>query len=204
MLKNFSDISDENLVQLYRDTNKMHYLGELFKRYSLMCFAISVKYLKNEAEAQDAVMNIFEKCLIDIKKFEITNFKSWLHSVVRNHCLSLIRNEHKNVMSTAFNLNDENSFMDFEKLLHQNEDSNDKEKKLKMLEDAINMLNDKQKSCIELFYLQKKSYEDICSITGLNNNEVKSYIQNGKRNLKNILTEKGIDLIVLAWAIANV
>ena len=204
MAENFSDKKDEELVIIYRDTGKMIYAGELFKRYSLMCFAISMKYLKNENEAQDAVMNIFEKSLRDIKKFDITNFKNWLHSVIRNHCLMQLRNRKSKLLNDSIDITDENNFMKNQIQLHQNDDTKDKEEKIVMLEEAILLLGIKQKTCIELFYLQNKSYEDISKITGFSSNEVKSFIQNGKRNLKNILIEKGIDLTILICLGMNV
>lgn len=199
MLKNISDITDENLVKFYRDSGNMHFAGELFKRYSLMCYSISYKYLKDEAEAQDAVMNIFEKNLTDLKKFEIMNFKSWLHSVVRNYCLMLLRKRQVNLLKESFDVIDENKIVKFDNVLHQPDEILSKEKKFEMVEEAVNMLNEKQKVCIDLFYLQNKSYEDISEITGFTNNEVKSFIQNGKRNLKIILTDKGIDLMIIIW-----
>ncbi|NUM32486.1 MAG: sigma-70 family RNA polymerase sigma factor [Bacteroidetes bacterium] len=204
MLKNFSDINDENLVKMYRESGKMIYAGELFKRHLIMSYSISYKYLKDVAEAQDAVMNVFEKILTDLKKFEILNFKSWLHSVIRNHCLMLLRKKNINPVSESFDTSDENKIMKLDKYLHQPVEVLLKEKKLEMVEEAINMLNSKQKICIDLFYLKGKSYEEICEFTGFTNNEVKSFIQNGKRNLKIILTEKGIDLMIIIWLTAIV
>jgi RNA polymerase sigma-70 factor (ECF subfamily) len=52
------------------------------------------------------------------------------------------------------------------------------------LEKCIETLGDEQKQCVKLFYLQEKCYKEITESTGFDMNKVKSYIQNGKRNLK--------------------
>ena len=67
-----------------------------------------------------------------------------------------------------------------------------KEVKLQQLEEGITKLNSEQKICVELFYLQNKSYVEVAEITGYELNQVKSYIQNGKRNLKIYLEKKNV------------
>ena len=67
--------------------------------------------------------------------------------------------------------------------MHQNK-AEEKEVQYTQLEKAIEELNEDQRKCIELFYLKEKSYNDIVDLTGYTMNEVKSFIQNGKRNLK--------------------
>ena len=75
------------------------------------------------------------------------------------------------------------SFMETENGMHQNK-AEEKEAQYTSLETAIEELYEDQRKCIELFYLKEKSYNDIVDITGYTMNEVKSFIQNGKRNLK--------------------
>jgi RNA polymerase sigma factor (sigma-70 family) len=190
MLSNLEHQSDENLIVQYQQTNNRVAVGELFKRHSLMCYAVCVKYLKNEDDAQDATMNIFEQLFTDLKKHQVQHFKSWLHSVCRNHCLMLLRKKNPEV----FFAEEENDhfFMQMRQFMHQEDNAQEKEKKLLVLEDAIKELKNNQRLCIELFYLKLKSYEEIAAITGLSMNEVKSNLQNGKRNLKIALNEKGI------------
>jgi RNA polymerase sigma-70 factor (ECF subfamily) len=73
--------------------------------------------------------------------------------------------------------------METESGLHLNK-AEEKEKQFVALENAIEELSAEQKKCVDLFYLKEKSYVEIAEITGFTLNEVKSYIQNGKRNLK--------------------
>lgn len=194
MLVNLKTESDENLVVNYQNTKNNLVVGELFKRHSLMCFTVCVKYLRDEDAAHDATMNIFEKLFNDLQKHQINNFKSWLHTVCKNHCLILLRKPNVLVSINEDEEENENLFMQLSNILNHDDDKQEKEEKLQAVENAILGLKDKQKQCIELFYLKQKSYVEIADITGYTENEVKSYIQNGKRNLKIILEQKGITI----------
>ncbi|MFM9944010.1 MAG: RNA polymerase sigma factor [Bacteroidia bacterium] len=185
---------DEELVIHYRASGDKMVVGELFKRHSLMCFAVCNKYFKNEEQAEDAAMNIFEKLFEDLKKHEVQNFKSWLHTVCRNYCLMQMRKQEMKINKNMVYLDDDTTFMELQNFSHQDINETDKEQKLITLENAIKELKDKQRECIELFYLQQKSYDEISQLTGYSNNDVKSSIQNGKRNLKILLSNK--DLIL--------
>jgi RNA polymerase sigma factor (sigma-70 family) len=193
--------SDENLVINYQNTKNNLVVGELFKRHSLMCYAVCMKYLKNDDAANDATMNIFEKLFTDLQKHQINNFKSWLHTVCKNHCLILLRKP--NVLVSIDESEEENShlFMQLSNVLNHDDNKHEKEEKLQVLEQSIFELKDKQRECIELFFLKQKSYQEISKQTGYTENEVKSYIQNGKRNLKILLEQKGITmgLALLLW-----
>ena len=193
--------SDENLVINYQNTKTNLVVGELFKRHSLMCYAVCMKYLKNEDAAHDATMNIFEKLFTDLQKHQINHFKSWLHTVCKNHCLILLRKP--NVLVSIDESEEENShlFMQLANVLNHDDYKQEKEEKLQILEQSIIELKDKQRECIELFFLKQKSYLEISKQTGYTENEVKSYIQNGKRNLKILLEQKGITmgLALLLW-----
>ncbi len=193
--------TDENLVINYQNTKNSLVVGELFKRHSLMCYAVCMKYLKNEDAAHDATMNIFEKLFTDLQKHQINNFKSWLHTVCKNHCLILLRKP--NVLVSIDESEEENShlFMQLTNVLNHDDNKHEKEEKLQVLEQSIVELKDKQRECIELFFLKQKSYQEISIQTGYTENEVKSYIQNGKRNLKILLEQKGITmgLALLLW-----
>jgi RNA polymerase sigma-70 factor (ECF subfamily) len=194
-------MSDAELLLLYQTRSNKQAIGELFKRHSLMCFTVCNKYLKNEDASQDAVMQIFENLFTDLVKHEITNFRSWLHSVARNHCLMILRKPELLLHISSTEEESENSFMEKLLPLHQTDNSAEMEHKLQELELALNTLQEKQKLCLQLFYLEKLSYEAIGEKSGLTQNEIKSAIQNGKRNLKIQLAEKGITymLTFMIW-----
>ena len=175
-----ADFSDTELIDRYKNSGDTYFAGELFQRYSHLVFGVCMKYLKNEDESRDAVMNIFEKLLTDLKRHKIENFKSWLHSVSRNHCLMYLR------ANKRFDLKyeeTETEFMEMHYTLHHTEDKLPEESFSK-LDDCIEKLADEQKQCVHLFYIEEKCYKEVAEQTGYDMNKVKSYIQNGKRNLK--------------------
>jgi len=178
------DTTDKKLVLKYQKTLNGSYVGELFERYGAMVFGVCLKYLKNQEDSKDAVIQIFEKILQDLKRMKVKHFKSWLYMVTKNYCLMQLR---KNKPSST-------SIEDLEHKLAQPEEETsftDRELRFKQLEDAIFKLKDQQRKCIELFYLKEMSYQQIESSTEFTLKEVKSNIQNGKRNLR-LLIEKEI------------
>jgi len=184
-LKKDSSGDDVSLIRSYRDTGDKEIVGILFERYATTVFGVCMKYLKNEDDSKDAVLQIFEKLMVDLKKYEISRFSSWLHSVAKNYCFMQLRNREALFTHDAA-LKEQQEFMESEALANQ-DDSYPEEFYLGNLENAIGSLNTDQKICIELFYLREESYQGIASLTGFSLNQVKSFIQNGKRNLRNYL-----------------
>ncbi len=183
-------LSDEQLVFAFCEKSENEFLQELFNRHLRLVFLICMKYLKDEDQAKDMSMIVFEKVSVDIKKFEIHTFRSWLHVVTRNACLMELR-KHSN--SKTIHIAEEKEMekiMESVSFVHP-EDTNNRELTLTQLESAISSLEPEQKQCIELFYLREKSYKEVADITGYSINQVKSSIQNGKRNLKIILINQG-------------
>lgn len=172
-------LDDADLVQRYRKSGDVQHLGVLFKRYSGLILGVCMKYLKNHAESEDAVMEIFEKLHLDLKRVEIDYFRGWLYTVARNHCLMKLRKAGLNVEFPE----------DLPPIAAVETDDFDTEKEasLQQLERALPHLKEEQKLCIELFYLQEKSYKQVASETGFSLNEVKTHIQNGKLNLKKLM-----------------
>ncbi len=179
----YNHFSDNELITEYKNTKNNVFVGILYKRYSHLVLGLSFKYLKDEDEAKDAVMQIFEKLLADLLKFNIEYFKSWLYTFSKNHCLMILRGKQSKLKKEIDIQIHADSFMETESGMHQNK-AEEKEVQYTQLEKAIEELNEDQRKCIELFYLKEKSYNDIVDLTGYTINEVKSFIQNGKRNLK--------------------
>lgn len=193
-------LTDEQIIDKYKKTSDKTWVGELYKRYTRFVFLVSMKYLKNEERCQDAVMQIFEKLFIDFHKHKIEKFKPWLHTVTRNHCLILLRKDQSMLQKEKKFQAEQDLFMESEDELHlDNKDENDKQ--LSCLKQAISDLNQEQKVCIEMFYLQEKSYKEIADETGFPEKKVKSYIQNGKRNLKIKITKMTAGLLLLFYLV---
>lgn len=184
----YNQLDDNELIKRYCSEDNSEFLGILFKRYSHLVLGLCIKYLKNEDEAQDLVMQIFEKLTSDLKKHKIEFFKSWLYTYSKNMCLMELRKK-QSQLKKDIELQENNIlFMDSSESLHLNT-KDVIENTILHLEAALNGLSKEQKQCIILFYYKNKSYNEIVDLTGFNTNEVKSYIQNGKRNLKNKIIE---------------
>ncbi|MFN8276954.1 MAG: sigma-70 family RNA polymerase sigma factor [Chitinophagales bacterium] len=181
--------TDEDLVQMYRNSHNTAYIGELYVRYTHLVMGVCMKYLKDEAAAEDATMQIFEKLIQELKKHHVQAFKPWLHTVVKNHCMMHFRQEtrqQKNELELK-----KSRAGDVENPFDEHlETEQEKHEVLEQLKSGLGRLKEGQRQCIELFYLQNKSYQEIAGQTGYSINEVKSYIQNGKRNLKLFISGK--------------
>lgn len=168
--------TDEELLIVYRKNGDVAILGNLYERYMGLVYGVCLKYLKDEDLAKDAVMAIFEELITKVKQHQINTFRSWLYVLARNYCLMQLRAGKK---LDIVNLD---AVMEFTPLLHP--EDNNREEAYKALEHCIDKLTGAQKQSIDLFYLKEKCYKEIAEITSFSLNEVKSYIQNGKRNLK--------------------
>lgn len=156
----------------------METLAVLYQRYMDLLYGVCLKYLKNPEASRDAVMHIFEELVEKLKKHEVDNFKSWVYTLAKNHCLMQLRTP-KNLKTTEFKVD----IMQSEEEVHLN-GALQREENLEKMERCLQTLSAEQKITVELFYLQNKCYKEIAEITGLEWNKVRSYIQNGRRNLK--------------------
>lgn len=176
-------ISDQQLLENFRRTHDEQWLGHLLERYTLMLFGVCMKYLKHEEEAKDAVQQVFLVAISEVKKYRIDYFKSWIYMVAKNHCLMKLRKKPgSNTVEVNEQILEGGTDPDQEQLIQEN-------LLYEQMNEALNELNPEQQTCVTLFYLEKKSYQQISEITGFSLMQIKSYIQNGKRNLR-ILIEK--------------
>lgn len=184
------EYTDGELIKAFKTNHDNIFPEELFNRYSHLVFGVCMKYLKNEDESKDAVMQIFENLLDVLKKQEVENFRSWLYTVSKNHCLIILRKQKstENVRAGYFE-KIHTEIMESQDVYHQY-NKTDLNEKLPYLQPAIEKLNDEQRKCIELLYLHDKSYQEVSSLTGYSLKQVKSYVQNGKRNLRNYLEKE--------------
>ncbi|ALJ00105.1 RNA polymerase sigma factor [Rufibacter tibetensis] len=178
--------NDLEMIQQYRETGDLAVVGALFERYTEMVYLICLKYLKNEDESKDATMHIFELLITALHKHEITNFKSWLHVLAKNHCLMYLRAQKTRGTDSI----DEKLLPIIEKTTYAElSQETEQEQQVQLLAKALEELGPEQRVCVDLFYLQKKSYKEVADLTGYEIGQVKSHIQNGKRNLKIYMTK---------------
>jgi RNA polymerase sigma-70 factor (ECF subfamily) len=186
--KRATEEDDDDLLKRFRKEGDIEILGRLYERYMVLVYGVCLKYLDDREEAKDEVMNIFERLVTAIPGQEINNFKSWLYAVTRNHCLMLLRSRKSEKARMETMLNDPTFFMEKMTEMHHVEDDDSLD--INRLEECIEKLGDQQRECIRLFYYYGCGYKEICKNLGLEEKKVKSYIQNGKRNLR-ICMEKG-------------
>ena len=188
MSHSIEQYSDATLLDLYKKDKDTKWIGHLFDRYTLLVLGVCMKYLKQVNDAKDATQQVFEKAFIEINKYEVTYFKSWIYSIARNHCLMQLRSKSHQPVFMEELPEDLGEHFITQELFDSKEDIH--EKQIENLSDAIQHLNEEQKTCVELFYLQKLSYREIEEKTGFSFQQVKSHIQNGKRNLRIYLEQK--------------
>ena len=173
-----------NLLREYRDYGDQAILGELFNRHIHLVYGLCLKYLKDRAASQDAVMDIYEHICEKLLGTEVSHFKSWLYMVSKNHCLMALRKSNREEASEIF--------MEFPDATHLKEEKISLEENLTALEECIDELKEDQKICVQQFFIEKRSYQEVERSTGMELKKVKSHIQNGKRNLRNCLEGKNV------------
>lgn len=182
----YTAITDQELLEKFYADRNNEWLGILLQRYTLLLLGVCMKYLKNEEDARDSVQQVFLKVIQELHKYKVDYFKSWLYMVAKNHCLMKLRDRQGKIPAE---LTEKMSATPAEETdtrsLLQNDHTYD------LMEGALRELSAEQQQCVTLFYLQKKSYQEISEFTGFTLLQVKSYIQNGKRNMK-IWIEKKI------------
>lgn len=179
-LKNISpsSLTDKELVALYKQSEDLAVLGELYQRYMELVYGVCLKYFKETEKAKDSVMLIFEELVSKLKKHEVDHFRAWLHQLAKNHCLMQLRTP-RNLKTVEFNT----EIVQSEENVHLNGEL-EKEENFERLEYCLTTLTSEQQQAIRLFYLENKCYNEIVEITGYDWNQVRSFIQNGRRNLK--------------------
>lgn len=182
----FRDQEDHVLLDAYCRYQQVDAFAELYKRYIHLLIGVCMKYLKNEQDAYDATADVFEKLLHHVHKQKIDNFKNWLYVYTKNHCLMVLR--HKEVEAKYIRHAKENGHILKELGLDGVHDETEKQYLIEHLMGKINGLSIEQKTCIKIYYLEERSYAEVAQETGYQIKQVKSYIQNGKRNLKKQIT----------------
>jgi RNA polymerase sigma factor (sigma-70 family) len=191
-LKNISSgkLSDAELVLAYKQSGDVNLVGTLYQGYMDLVYGVCLKYLKNPENAQDSVISIFEELVTKLQKHDVDNFKAWLYTLAKNHCLMRLRSEKRQIV-----VNVDVELMQSDENVHLNGEL-EKEENFKKLDYCLGQLQEEQRKVIELFYIQGKCYNEIAELTGMEWNQVRSYIQNGRRNLKLCMDSQKTQTIV--------
>lgn len=165
--------SDEELVTALCSGHRSA-LGHLWDRYAQLLYGVGLKYLKDAERSKDVVLELFTALPELLAKQPVQRFRPWVHTVMRNRCLMALRSDKSPHASMPDHLAMDNS----------TEDTILLESSLQQLEQAMEQLNDAQRTCIRMFYLDHLSYHQCAERTGYPVHQVRSHLQNGRRNLK--------------------
>ncbi|MEM9857495.1 MAG: sigma-70 family RNA polymerase sigma factor [Bacteroidota bacterium] len=185
-LQESENTAEKSLIKRYQKSGDLKVLGELYQKYMHLVYGVCLKYLKSREDSQDAVMQIFEKVTVSLLDSDVQNFKNWLFVVSKNFCLMQLRSKSYQQQQRQQDISE--SFVENSLVIHPVHDNEEMESDLSKLEECIDRLKAEQKTCVRLFYLEKKTYVEIVEATNFDLKKVKSYIQNGKRNLKLCMT----------------
>lgn len=172
--------SDEELVLALQGGHRAS-LGLLWDRYAHLLFGVGMKYLKDAERSKDAVADLFAKLPELLRKHEVARFRPWVHTVMRNHCLHLLRGDHREVRWDEMASQGIAADLESEAAVHEAD--------LQRLESAIGQLNEIQRDCIRLFHLERLCYAQVQERLGIDYDQLRSHLQNGRRNLRHILQQ---------------
>lgn len=171
--RKYKKYDDIHLVKVYKQSKDLQAWEELYFRYMPLVYGVSLKILKDKEKSEDMAMYLFQLLPELLEKYTINEFRPWLFTLTKNHCYAFIKKE----------LSEKENALSF--IIDDSiDDKNPSEKPLKSLNSCLSKLKKEQQVCIELFYYEQKSYQEIMEITGFSLNSIKSHLQNGKRNLK--------------------
>ncbi len=170
--------TDEQLLAAYLKSGDQRHLGILYERYMPMVYGVCLKIFKDVGKSEDAVMAIFEELTRKVREHQIESFRGWLYVLARNHCLMEWRKKQRRPTD----------HLAPEEMARFDNPETDPEFELPTdrpaLEKCLEKLNDQQKTCVSMFYYDDFSYKEISEKLSLDLGMVRSFIQNGKRNLK--------------------
>ena len=177
--------SDSDLLARFQGEEDKEALASLFNRYLELTYGLAIRYLKTEVRAEDAVMAIYIELQEKLPQHQIHNFKNWLHTFVRNHCLMQLRREKREVTENF----DPHIVQSAENWHPLDEEIPGQDREI-TLRACLGQLNEQQIACVQLFYYQGHSYLAIAELRQESVGQVRSNIQNGRRNLRKCIEEQ--------------
>ncbi len=191
MPEQLDQLTDKDLVRAYQETASKAYVGELYRRYAHLVYGVGLKFLKNKEAAEDIVPRVFEQLMTSLQTAKVEQFSSWLFIVSKNMCLKTWQKEQQRSQKQAIWEKSENKSDIFMENAAVQDLNNEEEQQWVIMNQFMQQLEAGQRKCLQLFYWEKKRYKEIVQLTNYTEKQVKSFLQNGKRNLKKLLLEAG-------------
>jgi RNA polymerase sigma-70 factor (ECF subfamily) len=176
-----SPLDEKKILATYKTTKDLRLLEQLYLAYQPFLFRHCMKILKNAEDSEDACVDLFLILKDKLLTHQVSHFSSWLFVVSRNHCLKKLAKKARFIFESEENIQETSEIFDSEDHIGE---------MLEKLPEAIDQLQESQRWCIVLFYLQGKSYKEIESIKGYSFKKIKSSIQHGKKNLRKLIGDE--------------
>lgn len=169
---NLKTLPDTSLIEKFKATGDNEYFSEIFRRHKKKLFEVCFRFSGHVAIAEELTQETFTKAFTNIDQFSGGNFYSWLFAIAKSVCINDLNKrirENRKIQEGAV------------------EEQNDLERSIVLashVKTILNGLDPNQRICLKLFYIEGYSYKEVAQITGLSEEMVKSYMQNGKRNFE--------------------
>ena len=171
--------TDEEIVDLYLKTQKDQYFSEIYRRYSGKIFGKCLSFFKEEAEATDAVHDIFIKILINLSKFgEKSKFSTWIYSITYNYCIDSLRKSKKMNIQYIDDIGEEVVFED------ENEDNWMTDIEMSQIEKVMDNLHPQDKAVLLIKYMYDMSIKEICGIMEKTESAIKMKLKRAKQRFR--------------------
>lgn len=187
-----ASLPDADLIKQFQRDQQRICVSVLYRRYEHLVYGNAAQYFPDHNDRQDIVGEVFEKVMRKLPTTQVESFSSWLFVMTRNVCISRLRKRPPE-QSSSDNWEEvekkSGQFMEnaaVTRLMNEG----DPERQLTLLRQALAELNGEQRQCVQLFFLEEKSYREIAELTAFPIKKVKSMLQNGKRNLRIQLSKK--------------
>lgn len=185
--KALEHLTDEALLSHFQQSGDLAYLSALYERYMPMVYGVCLKIYRDPLKSEDAVMSIYEELVRKAREHQIESFRGWLYVLARNYCLMEWRKNNRH--RTDYHAPENMVYYDAVEATFEVELPVEKGKPL---EKCMGELPHQQRKSVELFYFEDKSYKEIAVLMAEEVGKVRSYIQNGRRNLRICLEKAGV------------
>lgn len=184
------DIEDIKIVEKVLKGN-VNDFSLIIEKYEKMVYNLAYKIFNNQSDAEDMTQDTFIKIYKNLYKCEgKESIKTWIYTIAYNTCIDEVR-KRKGKNNISIDMDIEGEENNFSLTLPSNEPTPEtallNKEGLLEIEQAINSLNEINKTLIFLRDIKGFSYNEISKITGLNIGTVKSKLNRARNTLKNIL-----------------
>jgi RNA polymerase sigma factor (sigma-70 family) len=182
----YQEQTDAEVIRSYLATQDARYFTQLYRRYANKVYGKCISILKNDAEARDAMQDIFVKIMLNLGNFgEKSQFSTWVYSITYNYCIDAIRKRKKE--KTMFSEDIERAP---DVAAEEVPDQFLMEMDVKNLKVVLEALPDSDRLILIMKYHDDMSIRDIAEILQKTESAVKMKIKRAKEKAKELFDTK--------------